>query len=571
MRSTFARLGARFARALPRLIHAGWAALVLTFAGFAISGAQLSLVALSLILLAAVPGLAGMRLARAGRWNDTVRLFMVLCWTLPGIAAVLLTGSVAGPQALVFLAGPAALIASRQPIAGLVSLLAHMAAFAILAIGSAGSSAAMATGPLEGGVWTGLAGFLALCGLTGGLYLVPALARARAEADRLRYRAHAFEAAPVALIACTPDGRMQAASTRARALLPGLPRQVEGLPFADLAYDEDGRGLLAGQLGRATGSIITEMRGPGGRPLPLEASAHATPDGHVIALHEPRAHGVLIDRMARERDEAIAASQAKSEFLAAISHELRTPLNAIIGFSDLMKQRLFGPMPARYAEYADLIHESGNHLLDLIGDVLDMSRIEADRYELVREDFDAADVVDTCVRMMRLRAEDKDISLSLDAGGTALPVNADRKALRQIVLNLLSNAIKFTPEGGAVVVMVRASGPDLAVAVGDSGPGLSAQDAARLGQPYAQARTARQSEERGSGLGLALVQALAEMHGGAMSLQSALGEGTTVTVRMPVLQQPAAPLDEPAGLPVVHEQIRRAQEAGEAIAQQAAS
>ncbi|MCC5982155.1 MAG: PAS domain-containing protein [Oceanicaulis sp.] len=571
MQAILARLGAGLNRALPRLIHAGWAAGVVVLAGIVLFSAEPGLAAIAVLLAAALPGLAGLRLAASGQWSDLTRLTLVVCWTVPGISAVLLTGGVMGPQALVFLAGPAAFLASRQAGAALISLLAHMAAFAVLAFGAGVSAPLMADGAATGPVWALLAAYLSVCSLIGWAAIVPALSRSRKEAARLRRRAEGFEAAPAALIVCGRDGRMHAASEAARALVPGLPRALEGLPFADLAFDEDGRELLQGHLAHARGSLITEVRGPGGQPVRVEASAHAAPSGHVIMLREPQAGRAVIDRLARERDEAIAASKAKSEFLAAISHELRTPLNAIIGFSDLMKQRLFGPMPARYAEYADLIHESGNHLLDLIGDVLDMSRIEADRYELVREDFDAGEVIETCVRMMRLRAEDKAITLSVDSGADEMPVHADRKALRQIVLNLLSNAIKFTPEGGAVVVMVRASGNDLVVAVGDSGPGLSAEDAARLGQPYAQARTARQSEERGSGLGLALVHALAGMHGGSMSLKSTLGEGTTVNVRMPVLRTAGEAAGDVAVLPVVHEQIRRAQEAGEAIAQQAAS
>ena len=270
-----------------------------------------------------------------------------------------------------------------------------------------------------------------------------------------------------------------------------------------------------------------------------------------------------IARLERERDEAVMASQSKSEFLAAMSHELRTPLNAIIGFSDLMKQRLFGPMPARYAEYADLIHESGVHLLDLIGDVLDMSKIEADRYELAVESFDARDVAETTAKLVRLRAEDRGLTLSTDLGDEPLEVEADRKALRQILLNLLSNAIKFTPEGGVVAVLARANGGELVIAVGDTGQGISAGEIERLGTPYLQTRSGQESDERGTGLGLSLVSALARMHGGSMQIESAPGEGTTVTIRMPVIRTgEVQPLTPAMG---VREQIRMAQSAGETI------
>ena len=268
-----------------------------------------------------------------------------------------------------------------------------------------------------------------------------------------------------------------------------------------------------------------------------------------------------------ERDAAIAANRSKSEFLAAVSHELRTPLNAIIGFSDVMKQRLFGPMPARYAEYGDLIHESGAHLLELIGDVLDMSKIEADRYEITPEAFDARDVVQICAKMLRLKAEEAGLALYSEAGDAPLEVNADRKAVRQILLNLLSNAVKFTPAGGAVVVMARAQGRDLVLAVGDSGVGIAADELDLIGRPYAQSSSGKATGERGTGLGLSLVRALSELHEGTMTVQSAPGEGTTVTVRLPVMADVRQAGGENAEAPLeVHARIRAAQEAGQSLA-----
>jgi cell cycle sensor histidine kinase DivJ len=192
-----------------------------------------------------------------------------------------------------------------------------------------------------------------------------------------------------------------------------------------------------------------------------------------------------------------------------------------------------------------------------------MSKIEADRYELSVDTFDARDVVEICAKMMRLRAEEQGLALYCETGDRALPVTADRKALRQILLNLLSNAVKFTPAGGAVVVMVRAQDGEMVLAVGDSGVGVAAHELDRLGQPYAQSSSGRDTVERGTGLGLSLVRALAELHGGEMSVQSAPGEGTTVTVRLPVLAgavepEPIAPLE-------VHERIRAAQAAGASL------
>ncbi len=563
-----ARLGSWIARTRARWIHALWATLWLG------SGLTAFLLGASfetgaLIAATGLPGLVGLRLARAGSWSDTARAFIVVSWAVPVLTLAALPGAMAGLAVLAALAGAAALSASRQYGAALVSLLANSASLAIMVYAGAVELAAFGlpvSMELALGAYLGLAGLIALAGL------LPRLSHEKRDNAQLQPLAAGFVNAPSALIVCDGDGHMQAMSRAARDLLPGLPRDIDGLPVSHLAYEDEGRDLLERQLRHASGSIVTEMRGAGGRPVSLEARAHRADGGFVVALSVPRREDRLLDRLARERDEAVAASKAKSEFLAAISHELRTPLNAIIGFSDLMKQRLFGPMPARYAEYADLIHESGVHLLDLIGDVLDMSKIEADRYELIRETFDAGEVVETCVRMMRLRAEDKNIRLSCDLRQSAVMVDADRKALRQIVLNLLSNAIKFTPDGGAVVVMLRASGAELVLAVGDSGPGMSEEDVSRLGQAYAQAANAHQSDERGSGLGLALVHALAGLHDGSMSLQSRLGEGTTVTVTLPVVQAGDDGIlhSEPEP-PAIHEQIRLAQAAGEAIVQQAAA
>jgi cell cycle sensor histidine kinase DivJ len=217
-----------------------------------------------------------------------------------------------------------------------------------------------------------------------------------------------------------------------------------------------------------------------------------------------------------------------------MSHELRTPLNAIMGFSDIMRQRLFGPISDRYAEYADLIHESGSHLLELINDVLDMSKIEADRFELAREEFDARDPVSAALRLMRGQADRAGVSLRGALPMEALPANADRRAVKQIAINLLSNALKFTPRGGAVTLTLQGAGETLELIVADTGVGIAPDDLERLGRPFEQAGDPSQ-KAAGSGLGLSLVRAFAQLHGGEMCIESALGEGATVIVRMPVL------------------------------------
>ncbi|MFN9925505.1 MAG: sensor histidine kinase, partial [Phenylobacterium sp.] len=228
------------------------------------------------------------------------------------------------------------------------------------------------------------------------------------------------------------------------------------------------------------------------------------------------------------------ANAGKSRFLAGMSHELRTPLNAIMGFSDIMRQRLFGPLADRYAEYAGLIHESGEHLLELINDLLDMSKIEAERYELAREDFDAREAATAVLRLMRGQADRAGVTLRGVLPSAALMVDADRRALKQIALNLLANALRFTPAGGAVTLTLAAVEGELELAVVDTGVGIALADLERLGRPYEQAGDA-DKRAGGTGLGLSLVRAFAALHGGRFTLQSVEGAGAAARVRLPVL------------------------------------
>jgi two-component system, cell cycle sensor histidine kinase PleC len=242
----------------------------------------------------------------------------------------------------------------------------------------------------------------------------------------------------------------------------------------------------------------------------------------------------LAEKYAEEKTRAEDANAAKSKFLANMSHELRTPLNAIIGFSEIMESGMFGPLGAeKYTEYSRDIRESGEYLLDVINDILDMSKIEAGGIRLAPEVVALEPVLADCLRVVSTRACEKKLTLNdyVDAG---ISLNADRRALKQIALNLLSNAVKFTPDGGAVTLRGRQRGTMVTIAICDNGIGIPKQALRKLGRPFEQVESQLTKRHQGSGLGLAIAKSLAEMHGGAMRIRSKLGQGTMVVVRLPL-------------------------------------
>ncbi|HEX4304388.1 MAG TPA: ATP-binding protein [Rhizomicrobium sp.] len=253
---------------------------------------------------------------------------------------------------------------------------------------------------------------------------------------------------------------------------------------------------------------------------------------------------VAVRRAEASREEAVLAkevaeqaSHAKSSFLANMSHELRTPLNAVLGFSEIIHTQMYGPIgDDRYRDYAGLINRAGTHLLDLIGDILDMSKIEAGKLELRREAVDTAALARECAELMAERAASAGVALRSDLVLAPPLVSADRRAIKQILLNLLSNAVKFTPQGGMVTVRVAEDGGECRISIADTGIGMPAGELHRIGNPFVQLSN-NSGNHAGTGLGLALVRGLIELHGGTFRIESVEGQGTTVTVLLP--------LDEP--------------------------
>jgi two-component system, cell cycle sensor histidine kinase PleC len=252
-------------------------------------------------------------------------------------------------------------------------------------------------------------------------------------------------------------------------------------------------------------------------------------------------------KYAEEKTRAEDANQAKSKFLANMSHELRTPLNAIIGFSEIMESGMFGPLGAeKYGEYSRDIRESGQYLLDVINDILDMSKIEAGGIHLNPEIVELDQILTDCMRVVFGRANEKRLMLSSRVA-PALTLTADRRALKQITLNLLSNAVKFTPDGGAVTVHGRLRGGLVTIAIGDNGIGIPKEAVRKLGRPFEQVESQLTKRHQGSGLGLAIAKSLAELHGGRMRIRSQVGVGTTVVVRLPLETRQVPYLEAKAG------------------------
>jgi len=484
--------------------------------------------------LGIAPCLLGVAVERVA--NQRVRALLLVVWASAGGAACVFAGGITGPLAPWILAPVAA-----AAVLGRSNLLAQAAALSLMA-GSVAAIAQLAgiapprpAAQLD--FWLGLVGLATTSvGLASGLLVSRAQATRRDRAFRTDVDSLAVLLADQPHLICvlSPDGRIvRAFGTAPQGLGEGVLKG-KGLPHA-AQYPEQAAVATAIAAANDRGAAQVSFSPQAALDRRLAVDLRRSSDGALIAV-------IRDDTAAFSREAALEAAKAdaenlaagKSRFLANMSHELRTPLNAIMGFSDIMRAKMFGDLPGRYVEYADLIYESGAHLLDLINDVLDMSKIEAQKFELIREDFDSRDPISGALRIVRLQADEAGVQLRGVLPAQPVYVNADRRALKQILLNLVSNALKFTPRGGSVVVTLTGHGDDLELTVADTGVGIAEQDLAKIGRPYEQVG-ANDKKTMGTGLGLSLVRAFAELHGGLMTIESRLGAGTAVTVRMPVV------------------------------------
>ncbi|WP_425062429.1 PAS-domain containing protein [Pyruvatibacter mobilis] len=267
----------------------------------------------------------------------------------------------------------------------------------------------------------------------------------------------------------------------------------------------------------------------------LQSTVHELEMNRAMLENQASSLVDVAEKLDYEKEAAERANESKTSFLRNMSHELRTPLNSIIGFSEVLEQELFGRLGnERYLDYAKMIHTSGDHLLTLINQILDLSKIEAGRYELVHRHFDLREVVEDCTDILSTQARAGNISIDLSLPDEELEIEADHTAIRQSVLNLMSNAIKFTTEGGSVTVRLEQEDEMARITVADTGIGIAPNDIKRVLIPFEQVESSMSVGAQGTGLGLPIVKSLVQLHGGQLNLASTLGKGTTVTIWLPI-------------------------------------
>jgi PAS domain S-box-containing protein len=343
------------------------------------------------------------------------------------------------------------------------------------------------------------------------------------------------------LVVVDGGGRIETANEAACQLFACEAEDLTGRRVADYLGETDlaaWQTATAGDTARRTAEDL--MRRDDGSTVPVLVSCSPMPSRSggssrfVLILRDITERIGAEQRLRAAKEEAEVANRSKSQFLANMSHELRTPLNAILGFSDIIRRQAFGALGHRkYAEYAQDIHFSGEHLLAIINDVLDLAKVEAGRFDLREELIDVADLIDRTFRLMAERVHAAGLKSTIHAAPDLPILRADERLVRQIVVNLVSNAIKFTPSGGRITIDAHRSADDLSIAVRDTGIGIARDDIAVVMQPFGQIANAYQRGHGGTGLGLPLCLSFARLHGGDLSIDSTPGQGTTVTVRFP--------------------------------------
>ena len=472
--------------------------------------------------------------------KEWARLIVIFAWLALAVLACL--GISFWPFAILFLCAPiiAALFEREMMIESLV--LSAIIAGVIYAAGRSGNLPSPMASP-EAVDWLRLAAPVGTVSLILASLYASAQTRARLGAFQTLPAAAAGEMAnildslPGGVLRINDKSKISFASKSAYDIF-GLPSDAGHLPLEAISpKDMSFRSAFSALMESASKSrqSVTQTISRKTTGQFIDVTISPDEDGFLIQGKDVTSRETQIIKMQEMQVHMQRNIDDKTLFFSGVSHELRTPLNAIIGFSDMMRTRLFGPLPGKYAEYADLIHDSGQHMLDLIGDVLDMSKVEAGKYTLQYGTFDMADVVRSSVKMIRPSADAAEVLLTINMPPeNDLIIEADRKAVRQILLNLLSNAIKFTPKGGEVKISAKSLADTLQINVSDNGLGMNAKELETVGEPYSQTSSAARVDARGSGLGLSLVKSLVDLHSGRFAIASQPNEGTSVDIYLPL-------------------------------------
>jgi two-component system, cell cycle sensor histidine kinase DivJ len=505
------------------------------------------------------PVLAAVVLARSGRLalahaiSGTALAGFVVCLALS-------TGGVSSPATLWLVAVPLeGFLSGSRPAALAASLIAAVAALLIAGLDLAGIKLSMEPWPtaLAMPVFA-IAAIAHVCAL--------ALEHSRYEASRAQAQ-RARDAQDRSLLQAIddlvtwhdPNGHVVKASAGALKLI-GVPAgSLQGRGLFSRVHVGDRPAFLSAlsEAAAGAGPVVVQFRiaaeggrgteaesGPAGRMTWVEMRAHRIDVGPCGEPSDYAVVAVTRDISARKRHEeelerarasAERADGLKARFLATVSHELRTPLNAIIGFSEMLSaEAAFDLGPGRRREYAQIVHESGQHLLAVVNSLLDMSKIETGNFDFQPEAFDPASLVHGCCDLLQLKAEQTGVVLVRDIARDLPELVADGRACRQILINLISNALKFTPRGGRVTVGLSREGDRLRFTVADTGIGIAEADLPRLGDPFFQAGQAYDRSHEGTGLGLSVVRGLVGLHRGDVAVESEVGQGTVVTVTLPI-------------------------------------
>jgi len=486
--------------------------------------------------------LAGLALGLTGK-SRPIELALLGVLSLTGAAIIAGAGGLSSPFALLAVMPMAEALWVRRDRAGLI----------------AGAAASLAMLPLQAAVQAALE--LPPAAATAWHWLVPvaylasvAVRAATFVAERERDVAAcrpvaAEDVIEAVVLRLSKTGEVLDVTGRAEQLVGLQPSLILGSGLFDRIHVSDRVAYLCAlsdlREGASLRKVELRLRSPRSlareteeayRNFAIEIANTGEGESPVIAVLRPNDEtAALRSELAAAKAGADEVDIAKSRFLGVVSHELRTPLNAIIGFSDMLENEMFGPFAnPRQKEYAGLIRESGNHLLAVVTSILDVSKIECGSYPIEPESFRFTDAVDICRSMMTLPAEAKSLSLETDIAPAVGQIVADRRAVQQMLINLLSNAVKFTPSGGTVTVGANRLGSRLHLWVSDTGIGITEEDLGRLGRPFTQVRNDYTREYDGAGLGLSLVKGLVALHEGSMMIESAPGEGTLVTISLPL-------------------------------------